>query len=94
LELVHASSGTIPAAQLSSEAGTPRAHNVWIATRCLPTVITTRSAQCLVVAAMVRCERTESTWEFGLNLVATTREIPVLIAMRRVRDVVVLANES
>ena len=94
LELVYTSSGTIPAAQLSFETGTPRAHNVWIATRCLPTVITTRGAQGLVVATMVRCKSTEGAWELCLYLVPTTREIPIGIAMRRVRNVVVLANES
>jgi predicted transcriptional regulator len=95
LEVVYASSGTIPAAQLSSETGTPCAHNVWISTRCLPTVTTiTRSAEGLVVAAMVRCKRAESAWELSFNGVPTTWEIPIGIAVRRVRDVVVLANKS
>jgi hypothetical protein len=94
LELVYASSGTIPAAQLSSETGTPCAHDVWIATRGLPTVTITRSAQGLAIATMLRCKSTESTWEVRLYLVPTAREIPICIAMGRVRNVVVLANES
>jgi hypothetical protein len=94
LEMVYASSGTIPAAQLSSETRTPRAHDVWIATRCLPTMITSRGAQCLAIATMVRCECAEGTWELSPDLVPTAREIPICIAMGRVRNVVVLANES
>jgi hypothetical protein len=94
-ELVEAGLGTIPAAQVPLEDTCKRrAHDAIIATRVLPTVTITRSAQGLIVAAMVRRERTELTWEFGLHLVPTTWEIPIGIAVRRVGDVVVLANES
>ena len=52
------------------------------------------SAQGLMVTAMVRRERTESTWECVLNVLPPTREMPILHAMRRVCDMVVLPDVS
>jgi hypothetical protein len=54
-------------------------------------VISTRRAQGLVRAAMVCRVRAESSRELVLDLVPTLREIPVFIAVRRVRNMVILA---
>jgi hypothetical protein len=96
LELVETSLCTIPATQFSFKCTFGFcAHDGSVAARCLPTVTTTtRSAESLVIAAMVRCKRAESAWELSLNGIPTAREIPICVAMGRVRNVVVLANES
>jgi hypothetical protein len=41
---------------------------------------------------MLRCVRTESAWEFGLNLVPPTGKIIIRNAVGRVGDMVVLAD--
>jgi hypothetical protein len=51
-------------------------------------------AQGLMVTAMMRRERTESTWECILNVLPPAREKSILHAMRRVCDMVVLPDVS
>ena len=57
-----------------------------------PSVVPTRSAQCLVMTTVVRCVRTERLWQLGLDVVEAGWDIACNYTMSEVGKVVCLAN--